>query len=101
MPPPAAGPAVTVPPATEVAGAVRSPPALIVPVLVVQVKLGCTARAAPNWSSAVAVNCCMAPACRLTDAGATAIAVNVWFTVTLTLLVVVNPSALVIATWKE
>ena len=57
-PPPASGyPAVTVPLATDVSGAVSSPLALIVPAVVVQVKLGCVARAAPNWSSAVAVNC--------------------------------------------
>ena len=94
-------PAVTVPLATDVSGAVSSPLALIVPAVVVQVKLGCTARAAPNWSSAVAVNCSVAPSSRLIGAGATVIAVSVWFTVTSTVLVVVKPSALVIVTWKE
>ena len=101
-PPPASGyPAVTVPLATDVSGAVNSPLALMVPALAVQVKLGCVARAAPNWSSATAVNCCTAPACRLADVGATTMDVSVWSTVTLTLLVAVKPPASVIVTWKE
>ena len=60
--------------------------------MVAQVKRRLVARAAPNWSLAVAVNCCVPPAFRLTDAGLTAIAVSVWLTVTLTLLVAVNPA---------
>ena len=64
-------------------------------------KLGCAARATPNWSLAAAVNCCMPPALRLTDAGETVIAVSVWFTVTLTLLVTVAPAWSAIVTWKE
>jgi len=49
--------AVTVPEAA-VFGAVSRPAVLIVPTLVVQVKVGCEVNALPNWSLAVAVNCC-------------------------------------------
>ena len=92
--------AVTVPLLNDVLGAVNSPPALIVPAVVPQVNVGCAAKATPNWSFPVAVNCCVAPALRLAADGLTAIAVSVWFTVTSTLLVAVSPPASVIVTVK-
>ena len=63
-------------------------------------KLGCGAMGNPNWSSPVAVNCCTPPGRTSIDAGETAIDVSVWLTVTLTLLVAVNPPASAIVTWK-
>jgi hypothetical protein len=52
--------AVTVPLA-ELLGVVSRPLALIVPIAAValQVNVGCVAIAPPNWSVAVAVNCCV------------------------------------------
>ena len=44
----------------------------------------------------MAVNCWVLPETTLTVAGATVMLVSVWFTVTLTLLVVKSPPALVI-----
>ena len=73
---------------------------LIVPAVVAQVNVGCRASAVPNWSSAVAVYCCVPPAFRLAEGGLTVIAVSVWLTVTLTLLVAVKPLGSVIVTWK-
>ena len=82
--------AVTVPLAA-VLDAVSRPAALIVPTppLVAQVNAGLIAT--PNWSFAVAVNCWVCPALKLTDDGLSVIVVSVWLTVTLTLLVAVSP----------
>ena len=64
--------AVTLP-LPVVAGAVNRPPPLTVHPLatvVVQVKLaGCVDRVLPNWSLAVAVNCCVPVGFRVADAG--------------------------------
>ena len=53
-----------------------------------QVKVGCVVIAAPNWSFAVAENCSVAPEPIAAGEGLTATLVKVWFTVTLTALVV-------------
>ena len=73
---------------------------LIVPTVVVQVNAGCVFNAMPNWSLAVAVNCCMAARFRLIGDGLMPTVVSVWFTVTFTLLVAVSPSGSVIVTVK-
>ena len=52
--------AVTVALVAGVFGAVSSPVVLIVPAVVAQVNVGCVASATPNWSFAVAENCCVA-----------------------------------------
>jgi len=57
------------------ARAVKRPPALRVPTVVDQVNVGWIVKALLNWSLAVAVNCCVAAALRLTDAGLTTIVV--------------------------
>src|SRR5882672_10353013 len=79
-----------------------APPAVNKPVasialpapVTVHVHAGCTVIGLPNWSVPAALNCHVPPPAA-TDGPAceTAIAVNVWFTVTLTLLVVVDPIA--------
>ena len=56
--------------------------------------------ALPNWSMPLAVNCCVAWLASAGAAGVTVMLVSVWFTVTLTLLVVDSPPASVIVTWK-
>src|SRR5207248_7103818 len=58
-----------------------------------QVNAGWLARAWPNWSRAVAVNCCVAPLPAVTELGLTATLVNVCATVTLTSLVADRPVA--------
>jgi hypothetical protein len=74
----------TVDVATE-AGAVNKPADVIVPPPVADhVNAGWTASALPNWSIAVAVNCCLAPAVTVTMAGVTIAPVSVWATVTFT-----------------
>src|SRR5262249_57608530 len=51
-------------------GAVYSPVLLSVPRPVrLQVNVGCVRRAAPNWSKANAVNCCVCPPCTLAVSG--------------------------------
>ena len=87
-------------PFVAVIGAVRRPDVPIVPAVVVQVNDGVVVRALPNWSLAVAVNCCVAPALTVGDDGLTTMLVSVWFTVTLTLLVAVSPSGSVMVTVK-
>src|SRR5580693_2966524 len=75
----------------EAFGAVYRPVPLMLPALSGardQVNPGCVDIASPNWSSAVAVNCCVALGFRLTLAGVTLTVVSVCSTVTLTLLVV-------------
>jgi hypothetical protein len=89
---PLCGPAVAVtvygPPA--VTPAVKRPDALMVPPpLSVQVNEGGGDMAAPNWSFAVAVNCCVVLTFTVALAGATVTIVWVWFTVTATELVTV------------
>jgi hypothetical protein len=54
--------------------------------------------APPNWSAPLAVNCCVSWDDNVTLAGDTPIEVNVWLTVTLTLLVVLSPPASVMVT---
>ena len=94
--------AITVPLLGDVLDAVNRPPALIVvPTGDAQVIVGCVTKATPNWSFAVAENCCVPPTPRLAVAGLTVIAVSVWFTVTLTGLVTVRPAASVIVTINE
>ena len=59
----------------------------------VQVKVGWVAIGLPNWSSAMALNCCVPPSATLTEVGVTTIEVSVWLTVTLTSeLVMLSPS---------
>src|SRR5436190_2180258 len=94
--------AVTVygPPAVE--PAVKRPlPLTVPPPLTVQGNAGCVASALPNWSFAVAVNCCVAPPETVALEGATAMVICVWFTVTLVLLITVKPPESVIVAWKE
>src|SRR5688500_8401451 len=80
---------VTVP----LGGAVYSPVLVMVPpaplLLTDQVKLGCAGRATPNWSYAVALNCCEPECCTVVLAGATPIDESVALTLTATLLVAV------------
>jgi len=85
-----------------VAGAVYRPELLTepVPLAIDHVNVGWVVSAAPNWSFAVAVNCCVALVLIDADAGLTAMLVSVWLTVTLTLLVVVSPPLSLIVTWK-
>ena len=68
------------------------------PPLTAQVKLGCGASNVPNWSFAVAAYCCVPPAGTAALAGETAMLVNVWLTVTLTVLVVLRPLTSVMVT---
>ena len=56
--------------------------------------------ACPNSSLPMAVNNWLAPSARLTLAGVTAMLVNVWLTVTATLLVVLRPPRSLIVTVK-
>ena len=53
---------------------VNNPPDVIEPVVADQVNVGWLARAAPNWSRAVAVNCCVPPKPRPAVAGVTVVA---------------------------
>src|SRR5437762_1688958 len=92
---PACALAVTVSVGVPVAGAVYKPVEEIVPgvpVLLVsaQVNVGCVARALPNWSLALAVNCCVAPFFTVMLDGETTTLVSVWLTVAVTLLIVVS-----------
>ena len=57
------------------------------PLATLQVKVGWVARALPNWSFAVALNCWVTLIPMLAEAGDTVIEVSVWLTETLTLLV--------------
>ena len=67
-----------------------------------QVKVDWVAIVLPNWSRALALNCCVPPAATLTEVGYTTIEVSVWLTVTLTTeLVMLSPSGSVMVTWKE
>src|SRR5258708_15411726 len=91
--------AVTVP-GPAAAPAVNRPVELTVPPLADQVKAGGLARALPNWSVALAVNCWTPPAATLACVGLTATLVRVWLTVTLTLLVVLRPPWSVMVTRK-
>jgi hypothetical protein len=85
--------AATVDVATE-AGAVNKPADVIVPPPVADhVNAGWTASALPNWSIAVAVNCCLAPAVTVATAGVTIAPVSVWATVTFTADEIVRPPA--------
>ena len=65
-----------------------------------QVNAGWLASAWPNWSLAVAVNDWVAPSDDRALAGATVIAVSVWATVTVTLLVIVSAPGSAIVTRK-
>ena len=60
-----------------VLGAVSRPVALIVPAVVAQVNAGWVAIAAPNWSFAVAVYCCVPSIFSVADAGPTVMDVSV------------------------
>src|SRR5262249_50734594 len=69
-------------------GAVYRPVLLSVPRPVkLHPNVGCVMRASPNWSKAIAVNCCFCRACTVAVAGATVIDVTVCCTVTFTVLV--------------
>ena len=61
------------------------------PPLTVQLNAGCEDRAAPNWSFAVAVNCCVPFGTTEAVAGETEALVDVWLTVTVTGDVAVPP----------
>ena len=91
------------PPLTE-PGAVYKPEALTVPPAppeaTDQVNDGWLASAWPNWSFAVAANDCVALSTIDTLAGSTTIAVSVWATVTVTLLVIVSELGSEMVTWK-
>ena len=63
------------------------------PLAMLQAKVGWVVSARPNWSRPCAVNCCVAPVFSVTLAGVRATVVNVWRTVTVTLLVTVGPPA--------
>ena len=54
----------------------------------------------PNWSSPVALNCCVPPVRIKGTLGVTRRPVSVWFTLTMTLLVVESPPLSVITTVK-
>src|SRR5262249_5876815 len=74
--------------------AVYSPVRLRLPLPVsVQVNAGCAARAAPNWSRAVALNCSRFPTPTFAVAGLTTIDVTFCATVTPTLLARLLPAA--------
>ena len=73
--------------APEVPGAVNRPVESMVPLLVVQATAGGLANAMLNWSSFMALNCCVARVSMDAVRGLTLIFVSVWFTVTMTLLV--------------
>ena len=68
------------------------------PVGTVQTNDGCATIATPNWSTAVAVSCAVAPAATVVPSVVTVTAVAVWFTVTVTLLDVDSPDPLVMVT---
>ena len=82
------------------AAAVSRPLELIFPTVVFQAKFGCLANTTPNWSSPVAVNCCVAPWTTETGDGVTVMLLRTDLTVTVTLLVVNSPPESVIVTWK-
>jgi len=84
-------------------GAVYSPVLLIEPppgLTTCQAKAGCEFIALPNWSSALAVNCCVAPLASVTLVGEMLRLVRVWTTFTVTLLVADRPIAFVTVTVK-
>jgi hypothetical protein len=88
--------AATIDVASE-AGAVNKPADVIVPPPVADhVNVGWTVSALPNWSIAVAVNCCLSPAKIVATAGVTTTPVRVWETVTFTADETVRPPASVI-----
>src|SRR5438067_9513543 len=70
------------------------------PLAFAHVNVGWTASAAPNWSKAVAANCCVPLGLSVTAAGLTVTVVAVWLTFTLRVLVVCRPAASVIVTVK-
>src|SRR5437764_386641 len=74
------------------AGAAYRPLGLIAPtpLTTAQLKAGWVARALPNWSLALAVNCCVPPPGTLGVAGETAMLVRACWTVTVTALVAVD-----------
>src|SRR5271157_5044396 len=73
-------------------GAVNSPLAEIrpPPCAIDQWKAGCDDRLLPNWSRAVAANCCLAPFLRVTADGEIAIEVRIGSTAKATWLVTLN-----------
>ena len=56
----------------------NNPPDVIDPFVADQVNVGWLPRAAPYWSRAVAVNCCVAPVLRPIVAGVTVTLVATW-----------------------
>ena len=72
----------------------------MLPLVAVQVSAGCGLIVLPNWSTAVAVNCCCPEVGRVDAPGERVIDVTVEFTTTVTLLVTVKPPVSVIVTWK-
>jgi len=75
-----------------VIGVVKSPRGVILPPLDFQVNFGCETSARPNWSLAVAMNCCVPPTLMMIDAGLMVTLVNDCFTATFTELVVLKPA---------
>jgi len=66
---------------TSAAAAVKSPVALILPPpLTDQSNGGALLSGCPNWSCAVAENCCVPPGATVADEGVTVTAVSVWLT---------------------
>src|SRR5262249_9025629 len=77
------------------------PVLLIVPLPVAdQVIAGCDARALPNWSRAVAVNCCVPLGATVAVPGETVTEVSAGLTVTVTWLVTLRLPGSVMVTWK-
>ena len=75
-----------------VIGAVKSPWDVILPPLDFQVSFGCDINARPNWSSAVALNCCVPPTLIMIDAGLIVTLVNDCLTATFTELAILKPA---------
>jgi hypothetical protein len=87
-------------PVAELFDAVNSPVLPIVPTPSVSDQVTVGVKFTPNCSTAEAVNCSVAAALMFGFAGLTVIEVAVWLTVTLMLLVAVNPPASVIVAVK-
>jgi hypothetical protein len=56
--------------------------------------------ALPNWSAAVAVNCCVPFVATVAVAGVTVTFVRLWLTVTATLLLALDPELSISAAWS-
>jgi hypothetical protein len=84
--------AVTVDAAAD-AGAVNRPAVdTVPPPVTLHVNAGCVESGMPNWSVAIAENCCVAAGASVAVPGVSVTAVAVWPTVTTTVEVAVRPS---------